>query len=194
MRRGLIRGAAVAAIATLATHYLAYQLAVRDPHQRAHLLEETGHGWLGWLWPMVVVAGAVLITGAFCTRRNRSDHHLGAKAVYLAAAGSFLGIEVFERTLHLGSLDAAAENLLTWQGGLPVLLGVVLLTVIAPLVLQVERAVHALVEKLLTTPRDTTETTVYGEDISLAAALLFLSVVGSRGPPVTRLRTSLLSR
>lgn len=187
MNLRVLRGAAVATIATLATHFAAYRIAVSDPEQRAHVLAETGHGWTGMLWPAVIVAAAVLLAGAVVTRKPGRSTALGAKAVYLAAAGAFLAVETVERWSHTGSIEGAAENLLTWQGGLPVLLGLLLLTAVSPLIVRIERAVRETIAALLARPTLTsTEQTCPGVTDETPTLLAFLTEVGSRGPPAHR--------
>lgn len=194
MKLRVLRGAAVATIATLATHFAAYRIAVSDPEQRGHVLAETGHGWTGMLWPAVIVAAAVLLAGAFVSRKPGRNTALGAKTVYLAAAGAFLTVETVERWTHMGSVEGAAENLLTWQGGLPVLLGLLLLTAVSPLIVGIEHAVREKIAALLCRPAMTpTEQTRPGVTDETPALLAFLTEVGSRGPPARRSPTTTIS-
>jgi len=186
MNLRVLRGAAVATIATLLTHLAAYRIAAGNRAQHAHLLEETGHGWIGLLWPAVIVAAAVIVVGSLVVRKPGAGA-LGAKAIYLASAGAFLAVETVERWAHTGNLDAAAENLLTWQGGLPVLLGLLLLTVVSPLVVRIERVVREKIASLLGQPD-----MVAGKSTSPAAGdsashlLVFLTEITGRGPPLRR--------
>lgn len=175
----------MAGIATLGTHYLAYQLALRDEATRAHILAESGHGWLGWAWPAVIVAAVAVLAGALRSARDRNSRELDAACVYLVSAVSFLGVEIVERWLHLGSLNAVAENLATWRNGVPVLLGLLLLTVVSPLMVRSE---HAIREKIASAFRDTEQLAVTKElhwtpqNTPLLEQAL-LSSISLRGPP-----------
>lgn len=185
----------MAVIATLGTHYLSYRIALRDPQQRLHVLEETGHGWLGWVWPAIVVAGFALLASAVLGARTRRSHRLDAVKVYLAAAGSFLAVELAERWTHLDGLNAAAENLLTWQSGVPVLLGLLILAVASPLMVRIEETVRERIadalERIIHLVTETTATRPRFEEPALNEA--FLSSVSGRGPPVVRLHMTTTS-
>jgi uncharacterized integral membrane protein len=189
------RGAGFAASATLLVHWIAYRITLADPVERAHLLEETGHSWLGWSLPIAIVALAVTVTGVLLNHRtetrattrnsigNRRGRSSDAVLLYLAAAGSFLGVELFERWHHLGDLDAVAANLLTRTGGLPVLLGILLLAAISPLFLAAERAIRRVLGERRRTQYAPVRTPV-PTAVRTLIALLHLGTCPTRGPPL----------
>lgn len=185
------RGAGFAASATLLVHWIAYRITLADPAARKHLLEETGHSWLGWSLPIALVALAVTVAGVLLNHRHGErtptdgKHRRGSDAVllYLAAAGSFLGVEIFERWHHLGDLDAVASNLLTRTGGLPVLLGILLLALISPLFLAAERAIRRVLERRRREHRALARITAPSVVRGLHD-LLHVGTCPTRGPPL----------
>lgn len=187
MKIRTLRGAGFAAGATLLSHWVSYRLTLADPTARQHLLEETGHSWLGWSWPIAIVALSVAVVGMVRNRRVDPDRPTSsvtdALALYLAGAGSFLGVEIIERWHHLGDLDAVATNLLTRNGGLPVLLGILLIALISPLFLAVERIVHHALAGAADTHRTRTAATYPTRDF-IYIDLHHLDAGRTRGPPM----------
>jgi hypothetical protein len=99
----------LALIGSLAGHQLGYRLAVPDPHERAHALERSGHGYLDFAPAFVSVAIAVLLLAfvAAVVRRLRGNAPTGR--LPLLGAGllpplAFLLQEHAERYLHQGSV------------------------------------------------------------------------------------------
>lgn len=93
--RHRISAAALSAVAVLAAHDIAYRIAISDAHERAHLLEETGHGW--WAYVPYLV-GAALATATLATATTRHAHRL-RWALGPAAAIMYVAIEVLERVI-----------------------------------------------------------------------------------------------
>ena len=111
----------IAAAAMLGSHWVAYVLAAPAPHDRAHLLQTTGHGY----WPIAIsiaVAAAVLGLGSFITgsltshvrgSRQRIVGHALPRLLMLQVSG-FITLEVLERYLsgHAIGLDTFTQKTL----------------------------------------------------------------------------------
>jgi len=88
------------------THLGAYLLAEPDPHERAFLLDSTGHGYLSIVGP-IVVSVVIASIGGFVIDRSRSWATPLAVS-YAEIAGrlailqvlAFLGTEATERIVH----------------------------------------------------------------------------------------------
>jgi hypothetical protein len=129
-------------IGLLAGHSLGYRLAVADAHERAHLLEESGHGYLAYA-PLVVAVGLSLVVVAFAARVRafvRGDQVREAPPWLFALLPplAFLAQEYVERALHTHGF--------TWASALEpaVLTGLVLQIPIALIALAVARALARL--------------------------------------------------
>ena len=105
----------------LGSHWAAYLLAAPAPHDRAHLLQTTGHGY----WPIaisVAVGAAVLGLGSFITgsltprvrgSRQRILGHALPRLLVLQVSG-FITLEVLERYLsgHAIGVDTFTQKTL----------------------------------------------------------------------------------
>jgi hypothetical protein len=96
-------------IGLLAGHAIGYRWALPDPHQRAHVLEESGHAYSRYL-PVVVAVALTLIAAALASRVLaviRGGRHAVAPAPFLVALMppvAFLLQEFVERWLSAGHL------------------------------------------------------------------------------------------
>ncbi len=88
------------AIGLLGGHQAAYFLVYRDPALVAHVLEDTGHGWL-WIAPFLVAAAAII---AMITGFRGSEPVRSFRGRFLALAlvqtGTFVLLEASERAAH----------------------------------------------------------------------------------------------
>ena len=106
-------------------HGLAYRLVQPDAHLRAHLLEETGHGYLHWL-PLAggAAAGAVLV-GLLLAALGLRGRHRGTASVAparwpfaLLPLAAFAAQEMLERYGHHGRIESGALVERTFLTGL----------------------------------------------------------------------------
>lgn len=106
MRRTRLPLGLIAAAALLGSHWLAYLLASPDPHDRAHLLQATGHGY----WPVagwVAVAIAIAGVGSFISGRMSPATLESRAAIFrhtlprflVLQIGGFVVLELGERLL-----------------------------------------------------------------------------------------------
>jgi hypothetical protein len=96
-------------VGELGGHWLAYRLADSDPHARAELLAQTGHGqrYLALLPPVVSVCLllAALVFARSAVAGARPRRRLPAWVVVMAPAVGFVAQEFIERVAHTGRLD-----------------------------------------------------------------------------------------
>jgi hypothetical protein len=112
----------IAAAAMLVSHWAAYLLAAPDPHERAHLLQATGHAY----WPFAMslaVGAAVLGLGTFIGRRLSAQTRTSKTSIFGHAlprflalqVGGFATLEIVERVLaghSFGAGDLVATTFL----------------------------------------------------------------------------------
>jgi hypothetical protein len=94
----------LAAMGSLAGHQFGYALAVPDPHERAHLLERSGHAYLEYA-PLAIAVFVALLAVGFVAAAGRvlgRRPSRGAPAYLAGALGplTFLIQEHIERFLH----------------------------------------------------------------------------------------------
>jgi hypothetical protein len=98
-------------LSLLAGHSLGYRWAVADPHARAHLLQDSGHGYFAYA-PLLIAVGFTLIAAALAARIHaaaRGDR-LGGSPPWLFALLppiAFVVQEFVERLLHSGHVHVA---------------------------------------------------------------------------------------
>jgi hypothetical protein len=97
-------------LSLLAGHSLGYRWAVADPHARAHLLQDSGHGYFAYA-PLLIAVGLTLIAAALAARIRsaaRGDRTGGSPPwVYaLLPPIAFVVQEFVERFLHSGHVHA----------------------------------------------------------------------------------------
>jgi hypothetical protein len=105
-RRSWVLTAPLLVLSLLVGHSLGYRWAVADPHARAHLLEESGHGYLTYA-PLVIALGLTLIAAALAARIRaaaRGDRMDGSPPWLfgLLPPIAFVVQELAERLLHSG--------------------------------------------------------------------------------------------
>lgn len=112
-RCALLLSLPLAATGSLLAHCFAYRLVEPDAHMRAHMLHESGHGYLTYA-PLIFAAAlalVVLVVGlhAYDTYRGRAPR-LAAPAWLFGALPplGFVLQEHLERLVHTGSLDLSA--------------------------------------------------------------------------------------
>ena len=122
MREGpRLRGLPVlgfAALGLLLAHTLAYLVVIPDPHQRAFVLQRTGHVYLPAIAQaalVLAVAGvAAVIVRALASERGRAEsfRRLAGPMIVVQVA-AFVGQEVLERLLtHTPLVDLLHDHLL----------------------------------------------------------------------------------
>ena len=131
---------ALASFAVLVAHDAAYRVVFTDPHERAHEMHASGHGW--WEYApqlsLVLIVAAFLATVAGAGRRSRRVNRSSFVAV---AAGGYVTLELVERipnadhhglvewrTLLIGAVFAAVGGFLA-SLALPVVEAAVVATV-----------------------------------------------------------------
>lgn len=127
-RRPIVLGA-LAFAAVVASHHVAYRLAVPDPHFRSELLHSTGHRYFMYVAALALgtlVAGlaAFLRTGTHERASMGERFRYAVPRLLIAQIGGFLALEFAERSLF----GAGAEHMLTEK---PVLIGFVLQVLVA---------------------------------------------------------------
>jgi hypothetical protein len=105
-RLSLVLTAPLLVLSLLVGHSLGYRWAVADPHARAHLLEESGHGYFSYA-PLVIAVGFTLIAAALAARIRaaaRGDRMGGSPpwVFGLLLPIAFVVQEFAERLLHSG--------------------------------------------------------------------------------------------
>jgi hypothetical protein len=109
-----VRGAAwfvalpLVAVGWLSAHALAYVLVAPDAHERAHLLAETGHGYLGAAPAVVAFALTVLACGfvLVIVERLRGAAHRPVPPLWPVALVAPLGFAIQEHVERLIELHA----------------------------------------------------------------------------------------
>jgi hypothetical protein len=105
-RLSLVLTAPLLVLSLLVGHSLGYRWAVADPHARAHLLEESGHGYFTYA-PLLIAVGVTLVAAALAARVHaaaRGDR-MGESPPWVFALlppVAFIVQELAERLLHSG--------------------------------------------------------------------------------------------
>jgi hypothetical protein len=114
----------VSAVGILAAHWLAYFIAVPDAHDRAHLLQSSGHRFFPWISAVCFGVLAAGLVGLFTRARDHIDGRVRFLPTLLSVAIiqtiGFIGLEVLERVLFAHG-SASAISLET-----PVIIGLLL--------------------------------------------------------------------
>ncbi|HET7856623.1 MAG TPA: hypothetical protein VFL41_09215 [Gaiellaceae bacterium] len=108
----------------LAGHFVAYRVAIRDPHERAHALQATGHGYLAHL-PLVAGVCIAIVLAAIFGRALAAFHGDRGRATAPASFAllpilAFVVQEHVERAVHSGHVPSTAAFELTFAVGLAV--------------------------------------------------------------------------
>jgi hypothetical protein len=186
---GIVVAGAVGAGLAL-SHWLAYLIAVPHAHQRAQLLEHTGHGY----WPRAAAIAAALglvalvVTGARAVAQARNADlgqlRLGQLVARLAGMQlpAFILLELIERLA-----SGAADLGFVLQAPFLVGLGVQLLvaTVLGVLLSRFARAAARIARILLRgkLPGRSAAPPLPAQPAVMPARLLGLAAAGVRGPP-----------
>jgi hypothetical protein len=99
-------------IGLLAGHAAGYRWALSDPHQRAHILEDSGHAYSAYL-PVIIVVALTLIAASLITRVRaviRGEQRSVApppSLLVLVLPTAFLLQEYLERWLDTGHVHLA---------------------------------------------------------------------------------------
>ena len=110
-------------IGLLGGHQAAYLAVYRDPAVVAHVLRDTGHGWM-WLAPLLAASAAltVLIVGLRGTAPVQS-FRLRFAALAVIQASTFVAVESCERLPDGTDGARLVDDLLAGSGWLVLLLG-----------------------------------------------------------------------
>ena len=179
----------IAAAAMLGSHWAAYLLSAPDPHDRAHLLQTTGHGY----WPLassIAVAALVLGLGTFIGRsftptirssRARILGHALPRLLYLQIGG-FVTLEVLER---FASGHGIGASILVQK---TMLVGVALQVVVAVLASVALAFIALVVDRLVRRPAPATHgASTLTDLVSYLSTPRLVPATGAhtlRGPPV----------
>jgi hypothetical protein len=180
--------------AVLLAHLGAYRISYDDPHARTHALAASGHGWTALLPVLLAAAllGAVLgtITTALRERRRSGAaetkrHGIIAELLTMTFGGAaiYTGIELLERAMHHGDLDGALHDL-AHGGYVPLLAGIALIVVTAPLLVVFRRTIDALIGERSQLPTARAALPVLPEGLPRRAP--FFGIEPNRGPPLVR--------
>ena len=114
----------LAVLGALAGHEAGYRVAVPDAHERAHLLEQTGHGYLAYM-PIAVGAGLALAVLGFsamivATVRHARDRRASAPAWLVAGLPPLVFVlqEYLERYPRHGEIEWATASHPAFLAGL----------------------------------------------------------------------------
>jgi hypothetical protein len=176
------------AIGLLAGHQAAYFVVYRDPAVVAHVLEDTGHGWL-WFAPFLAAAAAAiaLVVGFRGSEPIRSFHWRFA-ALAFVQVGSYVLLEATERAAH-GHGSADVMTTLDGGGWLVLIVGIGLQLLTAFLVALASRAVEriaAAARRRRAGPRRPVPVAGrrWAAPDALLRRLLLARAFGPRAPPV----------
>jgi hypothetical protein len=187
-RLSLVLTAPLLVLSLLAGHSLGYRWAIADPDARAHLLEDSGHGYFTYA-PLVLAVGLTLIAASLIARIRAAvkDERKGASPPWLFALlppVAFVVQELTERLLHSGHVYAGA---LTQPA---VLIGLALQLPLAVIALGLAwvlaQAADELGRVLAETPRDRLAAVAPwrpGEELLLPALAVSSQGWSERGPP-----------
>jgi hypothetical protein len=175
-------------IGLLGGHHAAYLLVYRDPAILAHVLEDTGHGWM-WIAPFLAAAAVVIamivgFRGSEPVRSFRSRF----SALALVQVGTFVLIEAGERVAH-GSDAADLIASLDGSGWLVLIVGIGLQLLTAFLVAVASRVIERIgdaVRRRRVRPRHPVPRACrrWEAPDALSHGLLLARARGPRAPPV----------
>ena len=190
MARARLSLGLIAAAAMLGSHWAAYFLAAPDPHDRAHLLQASGHSY----WPTAItlaLGAAVIGLIAFVGSRLRPEVRTSRSLIFAGALPRFLTLQVG------GFLLLEVVERLTSGHGL-VLTGMFLTILLVGVVVQVGAAIVCslllaliahVIERITSRPPQvsTTSTTATLPLVSLVPVPRPVPATGAhtlRGPPL----------
>lgn len=172
----------LAAAGILAAHWLGYLVAAPDPHERAYLLESSGHRFLVPLTALslgLLVAGlAKFVTARFGGKTASNSSALIPRLAVLQVVG-FLGMESVERAVTAEGLTLEAML------QAPILVGVVVQVLFAVLGGLLLSAVGSAVSVLLRREREVGGTPVrwFTSQTNALRPQVASGPCNSRGPP-----------
>jgi hypothetical protein len=179
--------AGFAAIGLVATHELAYVLAMPDPHHRLELLARTGHGY----WNLAVIACfAVFLWGCISYLATHRRTGLQARAnfvgvwTYLAIA-QVAGFAILETVERLGSYHRLSNVLVEPEVVLGVLLALVLAAVVAALFVVFAEVVERLMTGARRAPRSIASVWIPTSAATAPRPLPGRGAGTLRGPPLS---------
>ena len=186
---GIVVAGAVGAGLAL-SHWLAYLIAVPHAHQRARLLEHTGHGY----WPLAAAVAAALglvalvVTGARAVARARDADSGQQRLCQLVARLAGMQLPAFVLLEAIERLASGAADLeFVLQAPFLVGLGLQLLvaTVLGVFLSRFARVAARLARILLRgkLPDRSAALLLPTRPAAMPARLLGLAAVGVRGPP-----------
>jgi len=152
-------GLAIASLAVVVGHRLAYRLAFPDASTRAAALLGSGHGYLGFLTDVAILcagAGATATVLARLTRAARSTSHVHEvlPRLALAQAGAFVGMELLERLVAGAPITTVlTHGLLPIGVAVQLALAAVVALVVRALAVVGDRAADAARSAALPSPR-----------------------------------------
>jgi hypothetical protein len=176
--------AALSFAGIVGAHSLSYVLVASDPHERHHLLHETGHG--GWDQLRLAAAAAAVagliafISARFRSRSSAPRLTLTAPALAVLQVGGFLLLECTERLLSgTGGLAAFSEGVVQ----LGVVVQVIVAIALAVILVVLARVVDLLVgrDRPVTHARSRIAWPDHKDNLSQTLACKGFDV---RGPPV----------
>lgn len=180
MRIRTLLASAWAALAVLLSHVVGYLLAYNDPATRAHMLSETGHGWIGMLYPALALAGIVALVSSWVNARAGAARYSNRYLLATSSVG-FLSVELIERVLHEGTFSGALHNLSSsW---LPVVLGLLTMVALSPLLVRARLILETLFAPSLESA--SANTPVYTR-VSQTVCSRIETLYAGRGPPAHR--------
>ncbi len=184
-RRLLLAG--FAAVGLVATHELAFMLAMPDPHDRLELLVSTGHGY----WNLAVIACfGVFVYGCIsylATRRRTGPQSrtafvgVGIRLAIAQVAG-FSSLETVER---LGAQDRFADVLAEPAVVLGAVLALVLAAIVAALFVAFTEVVDRLMGAARTVPSSGSVTWIPATTARRARTMRGRGIRMLRGPPLS---------
>lgn len=187
-RLSLVLTAPLLVLSLLVGHSLGYRWAVADPDARAHLLEDSGHGYFAYA-PLLLAIGLTLIAASLIGRIRAAvkGDRKGASPPWLFALlppVAFVVQELTERLLHSGHVHAGT---LTEPA---VLIGLVLQLPLAVIALGLAwllaQAADELGRAFAVKPRDRLAAVALcrpAEDLLLPALAVSSQGWSERGPP-----------
>jgi hypothetical protein len=185
-------GAAVLGVAGIGValgHWLTYAINVPDPHARAAVLAQTGHGYLPLATSSAVVVGGAALAFVFLRRLMRRDRSewVQSEFSWMAAfqVGAFMTMEVVERV----AAGASVTHLLngpTLPVGVAIQLVIALVGVL--LLRYVLRAADAIIRSIAGAGvPPSARSWVIGRDVQFGLRSVSLASGSIRGPPVPHL-------
>jgi hypothetical protein len=174
-----------AVAALLVGHEVAYRFAFTDAEVRAHALEHSGHGWLGLVLPVSVMAlAAGLVASVLVGRAGAVTRRRAFTAHVVVQVGAFLALEVGERLLTGHGARAVAAELTSWSGLRLLAVGVLAQVLCAFVVSVLARGAETIGALFASRPLPPAGSPVVWRPLSrVFASQRRGTVVWSRGPP-----------